>query len=407
MFRKSLWVVVGGLLMTALVFSCGDDDTTAPAPTPSPYQDLSQPDHVLVNLELAVDARDYDEYRRLIDPEFVFVFSPDDYGQGKTPALWGRADELPAVANLFDPAIPYPVKSIYLSLQYQEDDWTEVTPTGALYGGETWYQRAVTYRFTVQAAPDLIYVGNDIKAQITIRQEGGTWRIVEWRDEPQTTRSKSEGTAWSAAGSGGPGADGAIADLTWGRVKALYAGKPGYQDLTCRDDVLVNLELAYPSFNQPEYDRLLDGDDFIFFFGEGVGGEFTQYTKQQELQTLGNMADDTRPDRILSFYLQLSYPKCAWTAIVPTDPKYAGETWYQKTVSYRLIVQAAPDMTYIGNDIRAVFTIRRVKDIDGTTDVWRIVRWRDDLEGFVLQSGSYGDAAVQETSWGDIKALYN
>jgi hypothetical protein len=154
---------------------------------------------------------------------------------------------------------------------------------------------------------------------------------------------------------------------------------PDYKDLTEKDDVLFNLELLYPQRDVTEYDRLLEDDDFIFFFGGSDGGEFTQYTKQQELQTLTNMGDDSRPDRVLSIDLTLQYAKGEWTTIYPTDPKYEGETWYQKTVTYRLTVQAAPDMTYVGNDIKAEFTIRLGKDKDGN-DIWRIIRWRDDVQ---------------------------
>lgn len=156
---------------------------------------------------------------------------------------------------------------------------------------------------------------------------------------------------------------------------------PSYKNLTVKDDVLFNLELLFPQLDYTEYNRLLDDEDYVFFFGGNDGGNFTELTKQQELQTMRNMADDTREDAILGIDLSLDYAEGEWTAIIPQDPEYADETWYQKTVTYNFSIQAQPDNTYIADGIKAQFTIRQGKDLDGTTDIWRIIRWRDDIEG--------------------------
>ncbi len=157
---------------------------------------------------------------------------------------------------------------------------------------------------------------------------------------------------------------------------------PSYKSLAEKDDVLFNLQLLYPQFDLQEYNKVLD-DQFIFFFSDddiGNGIPFTEFFKDDEIRTLRNMGDDSRPDRVLSIELTLSYSEEEWTPITPEDQKYAGETWYQKTVVYNMTVQAEPNMTYISTDIKAQFTIREGEDLDGSK-IWRIIRWRDDIQG--------------------------
>lgn len=157
---------------------------------------------------------------------------------------------------------------------------------------------------------------------------------------------------------------------------------PSYKALTEKDDVLFNLQLLYPQLDSDEYRRVLD-DDMIFFFSDtdiANGVPFTQFNKEDEIRTMQHMKDPSRSDAVLSINLTLSYSEGEWTAIVPTDVKYEGETWYQKTVVYNMTVQAEPNMTYVSTDIKAQFTIREGQDQDGS-NIWRIIRWRDAIEG--------------------------
>ena len=155
---------------------------------------------------------------------------------------------------------------------------------------------------------------------------------------------------------------------------------PSYKDLAEKDDVLFNLQLLYPQYDWVEYNRVLD-DDLIFFFSEDdIGEGFTEFVKDDEIRTLQHMGDNSRANAVLSINLNLSYSAGEWTAIVPEDQKYLGETWYQKTVVYNMTVQAEPNMTYISTDIKAQFTIREGEDTDGSK-IWRIIRWRDAIAG--------------------------
>ena len=157
---------------------------------------------------------------------------------------------------------------------------------------------------------------------------------------------------------------------------------PSYKNLAEKDDVLFNLQLLYPQYDWVEYSRVLD-DDLIFFFSDADianGIPFTQFNRSDEIRTLQHMGDDSRDDAVLSINLNLSYSAGEWTAIVPEDQKYAGETWYLKTVVYNMTVQAEPNMTYVSTDIKAQFTIREGEDQDGSK-IWRIIRWRDAISG--------------------------
>lgn len=581
MFRNIFIVTVVSLLLAVLIVSCSDDPVE-PDPVTSPYKGLTQPDDVLFNLELSVGELDYDEYKRFIDPEFVFVFSESDQ-QGLTPENWNRASEMTAMNNMLDPNYTgdHPVSSIEFSLQTADDDWIEITPPDTLlYPGESWYKKAVTYSFELVSTSGWTFMGMDLPADIFIRQEDGVWRMVEWRDDTTgragtTSRTAAKGTVaettWGAAkflykedpgyqdltarddvlinlelayddrdisrfepliaddfmfvfsdndyGNGitpvtwdgqtevgatqnlfdpsyennpatgvvlqldnSPGGwtplivisihdpagelwylktvkysltvktadvwyesrnfqtefavrrsklgvkqvwqivawqddvtpterlsmgDAAVEDITWGKIKTLFSEEYSYRDLSIKDDVFHNLELLYPARDVAEYERLLD-HDMIFFFSDADianGIPFTEWYREDEIRVLTNMGDKSRPDRILSINLDLAYSLGPWTAIVPENPKYAGEIWYQKTVVYNFTVQAEPDMTYIGTDIKAQFTIRESEG-EGGAKRWRIVRWRDDITGGFFQAGLTRSARVQDTTWGGVKALY-
>jgi len=392
-------VISGSVLFAALMLSCSDDPVE-PGPAPSPYKGLAEREDVLINLERSVTEQNYKEYKRLHDPEFVFTFSDADHIGGPTPENWGRAHELAAVNNMCDPnyAGDHPVSSIEFSLQYTDDDWTEITaPDTLLYAGEQWSTKAVRYSVKVVSTSGWTFIGIDLDAVIVIRKAGGIWQIVEWRDSDTRSAVAARRSA----------ENGAVEDVTWGAIKYNYEEDPGYQDLSARDDALINLELAYSSFNRAEYNRLLN-PDLIFYFSEAdiaQGLPYSQFDKEDEIIALTNMKDDTRQDRVLSINLDLHYPAGQWTVFDPDDPQYDGETWYQKTVIYNMTVQAEPNMTYVGTDMRAQFTVREVAGVGGARK-WQIVRWRDDVMGAVLNADLAKNALVKETTWGAVKALY-
>jgi len=67
------------------------------------YKDLQNKHDVLFNLELAYNERNVDEYEKLLDVDFAFVFSQVDYQGGYTPQHWGDASEKDANRKILDP----------------------------------------------------------------------------------------------------------------------------------------------------------------------------------------------------------------------------------------------------------------------------------------------------------------
>jgi hypothetical protein len=84
---------------TALLLACADEEN--PVITDDgqqSFQNLTQREHVLNNLELAYNERRFTPYDALLDPNFTFFFSPGDVG-GNIPDQWGRAEELGVASN--------------------------------------------------------------------------------------------------------------------------------------------------------------------------------------------------------------------------------------------------------------------------------------------------------------------
>ncbi len=153
-----------------------------------------------------------------------------------------------------------------------------------------------------------------------------------------------------------------------------------------RDNVLFNLQKAYVERNIDEYTKLLD-EGFLFHFGQAdidAGISDHPWDRTEELNANKNMFNPnfSKPDvdPVSDIDLTLAYPSGddKWMQHGPDEhPAYPGETWYEKTVSYRLTVVAGA-MTYNGNDIQASFMVRKATVEGYTNPIWRIVAWRDD-----------------------------
>lgn len=165
-------------------------------PPATPYKPLDgERDNVLFNLQKAYNERNLERYDQLLDVDFVYFFSNTDVANGVVLFdQWGRAREIGANRNLFDPTFSKPglepASDIDLTLTYAagDDKWVEVTPADQVkYPDETWYEKIVTYSLTVKSG-DRDLVGNNIQASFTVRwakdQENKEyWRIILWRDD--------------------------------------------------------------------------------------------------------------------------------------------------------------------------------------------------------------------------------
>lgn len=175
------------------------DENPPPDKPPSQYKCLEVTcprDNVLINLKSAYNDRNISRYDELLDDDFIFYFSAEDVTNG-TVSYWGRAEEIKANKNMFDPnyssPIQEPVQDIDLGLTYPpgDDQWTQITPEDQVkYAGETWYQKIVVYNLTVQLPGDFQYVGLNKQAAFVLRaatkDSEQTWKIIVWRDDTGT-----------------------------------------------------------------------------------------------------------------------------------------------------------------------------------------------------------------------------
>jgi hypothetical protein len=71
---------------------------------------------------------------------------------------------------------------------------------------ETWYTATLFHSFQFEMVPDLTLISQaGSRSQLTVRRQGDTWRLVEWRDLGSDSSSATS-----------------QATTTWGGIKALY-----------------------------------------------------------------------------------------------------------------------------------------------------------------------------------------
>jgi hypothetical protein len=198
------------------VVACSDDEDVFTPRSDSGFKNLTAKDDVLHNLELAYNLPDIEEFRKLLDDEFIFFFSLLDAGTGDIPISWEKPDEILTTTNLFNKNLPGPLRvtNIDLRLTCVEDDWKEI-PQG---DEDSWYSMEVVYHITVQTVSGIDYKGNNLKAQFIVREaipEGESkkiWRIIRWRDIGEGDAYRSFDIPASSA----------VDAETWGVIKELY-----------------------------------------------------------------------------------------------------------------------------------------------------------------------------------------
>jgi hypothetical protein len=190
MFKRSILILLSVVLVAGLTTSCildPKEEKNVDPPEPVVFKDLLERDDVLFNLGLAYNERAMVEYNRLLDDNFVFIFSEADFNSGTTAEQWERAAEVESNTKILSQSNPDPnrVISIDLVLDYVEGLWTEEASPPE-FGDESWFGKTVTYRLVVKTADSWEYRAIDLKARYTIRwaetDNGDYWRIVRWRD---------------------------------------------------------------------------------------------------------------------------------------------------------------------------------------------------------------------------------
>lgn len=221
MITRTLQILVFALTGLLIVACSGDDDPMDPGQGIQ-YEDLTQQDHVLTNLELAYNQRNLARIEELLASDFEFIFSVTDHGLGYTPDRWNRAEEMLATDNLFNPGYigGDPVLAIQITIEHTAGGWEEATTSvGAKAAPGTLFKKTFTYDLAIDidsSPAGYTLIGTDLHAELTIRQVASgdkqIWTIVGWRDDVDAGQLRR-----SAAG---PPPE----ETTWGMAKAFYQG---------------------------------------------------------------------------------------------------------------------------------------------------------------------------------------
>ncbi len=159
-----------------------------------------------------------------------------------------------------------------------------------------------------------------------------------------------------------------------------------FKPLKERDDVLFNVRLAYVQRNVDEYNKLLD-DNFTFFFSpqDVIDNKVSaaQWGRLSELTSAGHMFDptfdpagDTEPIGSISLSLDFPPGEDSWNPQID-ELVHPGEIWYEKTISYLLVVIAGNTTFTNANPIDASFVIRFTEA--GGDSIYRLASWKDDF----------------------------
>ena len=329
--------------------------------------------------------RDVTAYNKILDDDFTFYLAPRDVGGG-VPASWDRSTEMTLSTHLFDKDYGVlPCQSIFLNINTEGLTWTEIE-----VNGEKRYSTVLCYDFKFEIAPNTYIPDTGSRAEFVVRNAGTAqspqWKLIEMRDLGGESLLNATSTATEPT--------------TWGRVKDLYRDGPHALDLTAKENVLDNIELAYNHRTLQWYTGLLD-DNMTFFLAPGdvAGGLPASWDRATEVSIHTKFFDPSyQPLPAQSIYLDIHSDGVQWTSFSP--PGAPTETWYSTTLYYEYHVEIAPNTYISAAGSKAQFTVR-----NAGTDVapgWRLVELRD-LGGQALNATS---TATQLTTWGGVKALY-
>jgi hypothetical protein len=153
-----------------------------------------------------------------------------------------------------------------------------------------------------------------------------------------------------------------------------------WPDLTEKDDIFEYIKLVYTQKAYNRYDLLLD-NNFNFRFGDddyNSGLTERDWDRSHEINSVNHILNNkTIPKYGSVIQVDLDiYPEGFWTEISKNDPPFAGETWYQKSFTYRILATTTSGTDLKGYDIKAYFIVRQ-SEVEGK-NIWRIVQWNDD-----------------------------
>ena len=214
-------------LMAGVFAGCDEDTVSPPNFNPTPYASPTAPESLITNLQRSYHRHEIKEYAKLLAPEFIFNFQPQDANEIGTPSWTRDQDSTGTRALLTTPE----VSDIRLDLIYgQKDPTLDTTPPV-----DTLKIRIITTDLQVDQTDGTTWVVQDqqdffFRQGLTTSGEDPThWFIYRWDDLPTLTAPRFEvaGTTWGRMKNRyKPSLNSTVLsqseNFTWGRLKTLY-----------------------------------------------------------------------------------------------------------------------------------------------------------------------------------------
>lgn len=178
------------------------------------------------------------------------------------------------------------------------------------------------------------------------------------------------------------------------------------KDLTHREDVFNNIEVAYNKRRIDYYRGVLD-QNFTFFLSTGDvnNGLPVSWNRPDEIDVNTKLFDQNNTELpCQSIFMDIwAEDGVSWIEISPESAPT--ETWYQTTLNYDFKFEISPN-TYIPlTGAEAVFTVRDAGKFGQYDHHWQLVEMRD-LGSDAAVSTLATVAATEPSTWGQVKALY-
>jgi len=178
------------------------------------------------------------------------------------------------------------------------------------------------------------------------------------------------------------------------------------QNLTQKEHVLNNIELAYNQRNVEWYHGVLDQNfTFILAPGDVGGGVPTSWGRATELDLHTRLFDKNYTALpCQSIKMDLNLDSVQWTEFTPQSAP--SETWYLTTIYYNFTFEIAPN-TYINDTgTKATFTVRDAGPSGNYAHHWQLVEMRDLGPQNNLMASRVALASTQPSDIGRVKGMY-
>jgi hypothetical protein len=200
---KQIWILLLVPLAVGLVgcpFSPGRDSGNGNGNGETQFPAPITVDILMDNLEKAYEEMNYDEYAKLLDPAFEFVFDPRDVGpETNDKDRWPKGDELDSTRNMFEKKpdregrVAQSIRMVFdrgkQEVSPDNPEWKRVILTAFALeleaisneDGQTWWLRTPSgYE---------VHLHFNLTEEVDPETNAPLWTIIRMEDKPPTTKN--------------------------------------------------------------------------------------------------------------------------------------------------------------------------------------------------------------------------